>query len=88
MVVGGGGEAGEGGGGRGVVAKVCSGRLHLVALEVLPEGGGVGVGLVAPPDVAVVGLVSGVDVHVLLSVAGVCKPSVTSFNLTLKWFLA
>ena len=57
-------------------------------LEVLPEGGGVGVRLVAAIHLTVVGLVRGVHVHVFLPVAGVGKPTVTSFNLTLKRFLA
>ena len=46
-----------------------------------------GVGLVAAPDSAVVGLVSGVDMHVLLPVAGVGEPSVTARNLALERLL-
>ena len=46
------------------------------------------VGLVTAPDGAVVRLVGGVDVHVLLPVAGVGEPPVTARNLTLEGFLA
>ena len=53
-----------------------------------PERGGVGVGLVTAPDGAVVGLVRGVDMHVLLPVARVGEPSVTARNLALERFLA
>ena len=55
--------------------------------EMFPEGGGVGVGLVAATDPAVVRLVGGVDMHVLLPVARVGEPSVTAFYLALEWFL-
>ena len=54
----------------------------------LPEAGGVGVGLVAAPGTAVVRLVSGVDVHVLLTIAGVGKPPVAPWHLALKRLLA
>ena len=53
----------------------------------LPEAGGVGVGLVTAPDGAVVRLVRGMDVHVLLPVAGVGKPPVTTRNFALKRLL-
>ena len=56
--------------------------------EVFPEGGGVGVRLVAPAHGAVVGLVRGVHVHMLLPVAGVGKSTVTPLHLTLERFLA
>ena len=56
-------------------------------LEVLPEAGWVGVGLVASPGAAVVRLVRGVDVHVLLTIAGVGESSVTSLYLALKRLL-
>ena len=62
-------------------------RLLPVHLHVLPQAGGVGVGLVAAPDLAVVRLVRGVHVGVLLSVAGVSKPPVTPIKLALEWFL-
>ena len=52
-----------------------------------PERGGVGVGLVAAPDSAVVGLVSGVNMHVFLPVARVGEPPVTAGNLALEGFL-
>ena len=61
--------------------------LHPVRFQVFPQGGGVGVRLVAAPRGAVVGLVRGVDVHVLLSVARVCKTSIASVNLALKRLL-
>ena len=57
-------------------------------LKMLPEAGGVSVGLVTAPDGAVVGLVGGVNMHVLLPVARVGEPPVTAGNLALKWFLA
>ena len=61
--------------------------LDPMRLEVLSQGGRVGVGLVAASGGAVVWLVGGVDVHVLLSVAGVCKPSVAAVDLALKRLL-
>ena len=45
------------------------------------------VGLVTAAHPAEVGLVSGVDVHVLLPVAGVGEPSVAARNFTLEWLL-
>ena len=45
------------------------------------------VGLVAAPHPAGVGLVGGVYVHVLLSVAGVGEPPITARYFTLEWFL-
>ena len=56
-------------------------------LEMFPQRGGMGVGLVAAPRPTVVGLVSGVDMHVLLPVARVGEPAVTAFYLALEWFL-
>ena len=50
----------------------------------LPEGGGVGVGLVAPPDFAVVGFVGGVHVRMLFPVGGVGEPPVTAIVLALE----
>ena len=47
-----------------------------------------GVGLVTTPNSAVVGLVSGVNMHVLFSVAGVGKSSVATFHFTFKWFFS
>ena len=52
-----------------------------------PQRGGMSVGLVAATDPAGVRLVSGVDMHVLLPVAGVGEPSVTALYLALEWFL-
>ena len=75
--------------GRRVVAQLGeAGSLHLVALEVLPEGGGVGVRFVAAPHRAVVRLVCRVHVHVLLPVARVGEPAVTALDLALERFLA
>ena len=64
----------------------CDGVLA-VYLEMFPERGGVGVGLVTATDPAVVRLVRGVDVHVLLPVAGVSEPPIATLNLALEWFL-
>ena len=70
----------------GVVAveAVHSDGVLAVDLEMLPERGGVGVGLVTAPDSAVVRLVGGVDVHVLLTIARVGKSSVASLYLAFK----
>ena len=62
--------------------------VNAVRLQVLPQGGGVGVGLVTAAHPAGVGLVGGVDVHVLLPVARVGEPPVAAFNLALKRLLA
>ena len=74
----------------GVVAveSVHSDGVLAVNLEMLPQGGGMSVGLVTAPDTAVVRLVGGVDVHVLLPVAGVCEPPVASLNLALERVLS
>ena len=56
-------------------------------LEMFPQRGGMSVGLVAASHPTVVRLVSGVDMHVLLPVAGVGEPSVTALYLALEWFL-
>ena len=79
----------RGGGALRVIALVAKETYSLlpVDLEMFPQGGGVGVGLVAPADPAVVGLVGGVDMHVLLPVARVGEPAVTAFYLALEWFL-
>ena len=61
--------------------------LEPVSFEVLPQGGRVGVGLVAASGGAVVRLVGGVDVHVLLPVAGVGEAPITAVDLALKWLL-
>ena len=80
-----------GGAGRGCPSVITLIAQHLpfrrVDLLMFPQRGGVSVGLVAAPDGAVVGLVSGVDMHVLLPVARVGEPSVTAFNLALERFL-
>ena len=56
-------------------------------LQVLPQGGGVGVRLVATSHPAREGLLRGVHVHVLLSVARVGKPAVTTMDLALERLL-
>ena len=58
-----------------------------MSFEVLPQGGGVGVRLVAPSHPAGEGLLRGVHVHVLLSVARVGKPAVATMDLALKRLL-
>ena len=58
-----------------------------VDLHVFPERGGMSVGLVTPPDLAVVRLVAGVDVRVLLSITGVGEPSVAPVKFTFEGFL-
>ena len=86
-----GGAVREGGrgGARGVLALVSKEPLGLLAvdLEVFPERGGVRVGLVAALHPTRVRLVGGVHVHVLLPVAGVGEPPVTTLDLALKRFL-
>ena len=61
--------------------------LEPVSFEMLSQGGRVGVGLVAASGGAVVRLVGGVDVHVLLPVAGVGETPITAVDLALKWLL-
>ena len=69
------------------VEPVHGKSLLAMDLEMFPERGGVGVGLVAAPDVAVVGLVSCVDMHVFLTVTGVGESSVTPRHLALERLL-
>jgi len=66
------------------------GRLFVqaVGLQVLSQGGGVGVGLVAAACGAVERLVRGVDVHVLLTIAGVGEATIAALHLALERFLA
>ena len=77
--------------GRGSSSLITLVTQHLafcrVNLLMFPQRGGVSVGLVAAPDSAVVGLVSGVDMHVLLPVAGVGEPPVAALDLALKRLL-
>ncbi len=47
-----------------------------------------GVGLVAASRGAVVGLVRGVDVHVLFPIAGVGEATIAALDLALERFLA
>jgi len=47
----------------------------------------VGVGLVAAPGGAVVGLVRGMHVHVLLTIAGVGEPTIAALDLALERLL-
>ena len=74
----------------GVFALVAEEAQSVLAvnLEVFPQRGGVGVGLVAASHPAGVRFVRGVDMHVLLPVARVGEPSITALNLALEWFLA
>ena len=53
-------------------------------LHVLPQGARVGVGLVAAPDLAVVGLVAGVDMGMFLPIAAVGKLPVTAIKFTFE----
>lgn len=53
-------------------------------LHVLPQGAGVSVRFVTASDLAVVGLVAGVDVGVFLSVAAVGKLPVTAIKFTFE----
>jgi len=64
------------------------GDVGLVAVELhmLPQGAWVGVALVAAPDLAHVGFITGVHVRVLLSVAAVSKSPVAALELTFKRF--
>ena len=62
-------------------------RVLPVDLQVLPQGGWVGVRLVAPSHPAGEGLLRGVHVHVLLSVARVGKPAVATVDLALEGLL-
>ena len=57
-------------------------------LQMLPQWRRMSVGFVASSYSACVGFVCGMNMHVLLTITGVSKPSVTSFHLTLKWFLS
>lgn len=60
-----------------------TGKL-LFYLHMFSEGAGMRVWFVA--HFAKIGFVRRVHVHVFLSVAAVCKPSVAALKLTLKWF--
>ena len=53
----------------------------------LPQGGWMSVGLVAPSHPAEVRLVGGVDVHVLLPIAGVGETPVAARDFTLERLL-
>jgi len=71
----------------GVVAVVPHSQGFLAMdLKMFPERRRMCVGFITTSDSAVVWLVRGVHVHVLLPVAGVGEPSVTSFYFTFKWF--
>lgn len=60
--------------------------LGAVQLHVLPQGAGVGVTLIAAPDLAHVGFIAGVDVRVFLSVAAVREPPAAALELAFKGF--
>ena len=53
----------------------------------LPQAGGVGVGLVAASNSTSVRFVCSVHMHVLLTIAGVSKSSVASLHLAFKRLL-
>ena len=57
-------------------------------LQMLAEGGGVGVGFVTTAHLAQVRFVGCVHVHVLLAVRRVRESAVAALYLTFKWFLA
>lgn len=71
---------------RSCVAAFGTVGLVAVELHMLSQGARVGVTLVAAPDLAHVGFITGVHVRMFLSVAAVCKPPVASLELTLKRF--
>ena len=82
-------QAGAGTGGLvfALLAVEVTDSVLAVDLHVFPERGRMCVGLVAAPHLAVVRLVTGVDMRVLLSITGVGKPSVAAIKLTFEWFL-
>lgn len=53
-------------------------------LHVFPQRAGMSVGLVTAPDLAVVGLVAGVDVGMFLAIAAVGKLPVTAIKFTFE----
>lgn len=68
------------------VTALCDLGLVAVELHMLSQGAWVGVTLVAAPDLAHVGFITGVHVRMLLSVAAVRKPPVAALELALKRF--
>lgn len=68
------------------VSGLCVLGLVAVQLHVFAQGAGVGVALVAAPDLAHVGFVTGVHVGVLLAVAAVREPPVAALELAFKRF--
>ena len=70
-----------------IITVITNLAFTCVDLLVFSERWWVRVALVTTSDSAVVGFVCGMNMHVLLTITGVSKPSVTSLNLTLKWFL-
>ena len=71
-----------------ITVILCHGDCVLAMdLEMLPQRRRMSVALVTAPHSAVVWFVCGMNMHVLLTITGVSKPSVTSLHLTLKWFL-
>lgn len=61
--------------------------LVAVKLHMLSQGAWVGVALVAAPDLAHVGFITGVHVRMFLSVAAVREPPVAALELAFKRFL-
>lgn len=57
-------------------------------LQMFPQGGWVGVGLVTATNGAVIGLAGVVHVHVLLPITRVGEPPVAALDLTLERLFA
>lgn len=80
-----GGQAAAPRGPHGVAEGSRGGRGRFaVYLHVLPQGARMGVRLVAASDLAVVGLVAGVDVRVFLPITAVGKLPVTAIEFTFE----
>lgn len=80
-----GGQAVAAWGPHGVAEGSRGGRGRLaVYLHVLPQGAGVGVGLVTASDLTVVGLVAGVHVGVFLPITAVGELPVTAIEFTFE----
>ena len=71
-----------------IIAIISNQSIFTMDLQMLTERGRVGVGFITSPDITIVGFIRGMNMHMFLSITGVGKSSVTTFNLTLKRFLA
>ena len=72
-----------------ITVILCHGDCVLAMdLEMLPQRRRMSVALVTAPHSAVVWFVCGMNMHVLLTITGVSKPSVTSRNFTLERFFS